>query len=451
MSQKNQSVRYFRLLPVLLIGAWGCSSTPKANLPESANPNDEITRLNRDIADGEANDFAVLDQKDFNESKDHLHKAEDKQKDNADQKNVIEELSIARGYYEQAEKTANERRSRMEPVLNSRSDAISAGALQYPQSRERLEKADDQARSLATSNGELKSDDVSKLQEKYGEVQLNALVTNQLGDAKSIIDAAKADGAGSQAPHALNQAKTDYDNAKNAISSNRLSRDNYAAQVKQANLSADTLKRVMEMAKNAKKDHKDFNEDEAIKIVWKDREIHALGAEMSDQQAQKSNLEDRLDQNKMKLGEDEKKVAMQKALQKAQDEFTSDEAEVFQKNNQLLIRLKAVAFDSGSYKLPSASLALLAKTKNVVEELKPESLVIEGHTDSVGAKAKNEKLSEKRAETVAKYFEENGVEESKIKVEGYGDSKPLATNKTKEGRAENRRIDILITPSDTSL
>ena len=142
---------------------------------------------------------------------------------------------------------------------------------------------------------------------------------------------------------------------------------------------------------------------------------------------------------------------MQKALQTAQDEFSSQEAEVFQKDNQLLIRLKSIGFATGSAKVPEKSDDLLAKVQTVMEGLKPESIVIQGHTDSIGAKATNEKLSEQRAEEVASYFEKNGINSDKIKTQGLGDSKPLATNKTKEGRAENRRIDILVTPSGAEL
>jgi OOP family OmpA-OmpF porin len=93
----------------------------------------------------------------------------------------------------------------------------------------------------------------------------------------------------------------------------------------------------------------------------------------------------------------------------------------------------------------------LNKVQGIVQGLNPESIVIQGHTDSVGSSATNEKLSQKRAEQVATYFEKNGVNKDMVKTEGYGDQKPLSSNKTAAGRAENRRIDIIVTPSDAQL
>jgi len=59
----------------------------------------------------------------------------------------------------------------------------------------------------------------------------------------------------------------------------------------------------------------------------------------------------------------------------------------------------------------------------------------------------NKTLSEGRAEAVAKYLETSGIDQSKIEVNGMGDQKPISSNKTKEGRAQNRRVDITITPT----
>jgi len=79
------------------------------------------------------------------------------------------------------------------------------------------------------------------------------------------------------------------------------------------------------------------------------------------------------------------------------------------------------------------------------EEASTTTLDISGHTDSVGTDAYNQKLSDRRAHAVANYLVDAGVPASSIKsVEGYGESKPVADNKTKEGRAENRRVEILI-------
>ena len=69
-------------------------------------------------------------------------------------------------------------------------------------------------------------------------------------------------------------------------------------------------------------------------------------------------------------------------------------------------------------------------------------VVVEGHTDSIGSDAYNMKLSQRRANTVRDYMVKNGISPSRIKTEAFGKTKPIASNKTAEGRAQNRRVDI---------
>ncbi|WP_198305671.1 OmpA family protein [Arcobacter vandammei] len=82
-----------------------------------------------------------------------------------------------------------------------------------------------------------------------------------------------------------------------------------------------------------------------------------------------------------------------------------------------------------------------AKVMNVDKRLKAD---IEGHTDSVGSVAYNQKLSERRAASVVKALNGLGVEKDRLKAVGYGKSKPVASNETAEGRAENRRVQAVM-------
>ena len=68
--------------------------------------------------------------------------------------------------------------------------------------------------------------------------------------------------------------------------------------------------------------------------------------------------------------------------------------------------------------------------------------LVEGHTDSIGSEAYNLRLSERRANAVADYMESQGISSSRITTKGWGKSKPVADNRTKEGRAKNRRVEI---------
>ncbi|HLM45177.1 MAG TPA: OmpA family protein, partial [Myxococcaceae bacterium] len=82
----------------------------------------------------------------------------------------------------------------------------------------------------------------------------------------------------------------------------------------------------------------------------------------------------------------------------------------------------------------------------VAEALKKTQspLVIEGHTDSQGPEEVNEELSQLRAESVRDYLAEKGVDSARVRTTGLGESRPVASNKNPEGRANNRRVEIVI-------
>ena len=69
---------------------------------------------------------------------------------------------------------------------------------------------------------------------------------------------------------------------------------------------------------------------------------------------------------------------------------------------------------------------------------------LEGHTDSIGTDKYNQGLSERRAASVLNYLTKTGVASNRITTKGFGESKPIADNKTKEGRAKNRRVEIRV-------
>jgi OOP family OmpA-OmpF porin len=79
-----------------------------------------------------------------------------------------------------------------------------------------------------------------------------------------------------------------------------------------------------------------------------------------------------------------------------------------------------------------------------------EQILVEGHTDSIGPRDYNQKLSEKRAQAVKNFLVTEGLPANKIRAEGQGELQPVATNTTKEGRAQNRRVTIEVIGSKTT-
>ncbi len=109
---------------------------------------------------------------------------------------------------------------------------------------------------------------------------------------------------------------------------------------------------------------------------------------------------------------------------------------------------KGYTLDSSLFAFDSAELSDKAKTNlnKAAEILKEDGkkAKVNGYTDSTGSAAYNKKLSERRAKAVATYLEKEGVCAKKLTVNGYGATDFVATNETKAGRAQNRRVDIVL-------
>ena len=93
-----------------------------------------------------------------------------------------------------------------------------------------------------------------------------------------------------------------------------------------------------------------------------------------------------------------------------------------------------------------------AKLDDLVSKVKGvnlEVIIAVGHTDSRGSDAYNQKLSQRRAEAVKKYLVGKGIEANRVYTEGKGEKQPVADNKTDEGRAKNRRVEIEVVGTRT--
>ncbi len=99
-------------------------------------------------------------------------------------------------------------------------------------------------------------------------------------------------------------------------------------------------------------------------------------------------------------------------------------------------------FDFDKSVLKPAGKAKLDDLVGKVKGINLEVIIAVGHTDSVGNDAYNQKLSVRRAEAVKAYLVTKGIEKNRIYTEGKGEKQPVADNKTKEGRAKNRRVEI---------
>jgi outer membrane protein OmpA-like peptidoglycan-associated protein len=108
----------------------------------------------------------------------------------------------------------------------------------------------------------------------------------------------------------------------------------------------------------------------------------------------------------------------------------------------------SVLFASAKSTLLPNAQAKLASVADALKDLDDRKIVVEGHTDSQGADAFNQELSRSRAQSVRDYLVSRGVPADRIRAEGFGSSRPVAENGNPEGRANNRRVEIIVQKSE---
>lgn len=109
-----------------------------------------------------------------------------------------------------------------------------------------------------------------------------------------------------------------------------------------------------------------------------------------------------------------------------------------------LITLTDVLFETNSYKLKSEHFAQLDDVSQFLSAHPTVELSVFGHTDNVGDEKHNVTLSAKRAESVAQYLINKGIDDERIFFEGFGSARPVSENDTPQGRSKNRRVEILL-------
>jgi OmpA-OmpF porin, OOP family len=103
-----------------------------------------------------------------------------------------------------------------------------------------------------------------------------------------------------------------------------------------------------------------------------------------------------------------------------------------------------VLFDFDRSNVKPEAAKILDRLVAFMQENKTSKVTLSGHTDNVGSDAYNQKLSERRVTAVREYVVKKGVDGGRISGQGFGESKPIADNKTREGRSKNRRVEIKV-------
>jgi outer membrane protein OmpA-like peptidoglycan-associated protein len=128
----------------------------------------------------------------------------------------------------------------------------------------------------------------------------------------------------------------------------------------------------------------------------------------------------------------------------------SNAAAVRREGNLLAITLRGdVTFDTDSATVKPGLYSEIDRIAQVMVQYPQTRIRVEGYTDSQGAESYNQRLSERRADSVKNLLVDQGVDSARIEAVGYGEALPVATNATTVGRAQNRRVEIKVIPTST--
>ncbi len=188
--------------------------------------------------------------------------------------------------------------------------------------------------------------------------------------------------------------------------------------------------------------------------------LRALGQEVEGLEGERSSLRSNLEETQRALDELRERERQAQArlatfrnlIERFRSMIESGRLRVRIVRNRMVVELpEGILFDSGRADLKEAGEATLTEVAQVLREIDDRQFQIAGHTDNVPIRSRrfrsNWELSAQRAVNVARWLIEQGVPANRISAAGYADTQPVASNDTPEGRAQNRRIEIVLVPN----
>lgn len=460
-------MRTLRTLPQLLLafGAMSlvaCATPEKSPLPADADARAELTRLQEDQRDAMTKQYDRLSPENFKKSEKYSAKAQKAFENNDKREEVIENIEISRRYLEKAQTVGDKYAPMVSPVLEARRHALEADAQRWV--KKPFEKTD---RSFAKLGEDMEDDGftvrasvISGLEGDYRRHEMESVKMSALDGARQNLERAEDDGARRYTPKTLEMTRALITSAERAIETSPRDPAGYQERTEQATAQAQKLREVLALAKS-----RGASESVALTIWEQDKQLQAsqmrmqeteamsaerqaeLQAELSAQQAAISAQGQRLTAAQQRAATLAEQEALREKIEELRRQFGNDEAEVVKQGNSLVIRLKKMDFAVGQSDVPPSSFELLRKIQDIIAAVPAQQIVVEGHTDSTGSKQINEKLSQARAEAVKSYLSNQADIEAPIEAKGFGAERPLGPNSTKEGRATNRRVDVVVETS----
>ncbi|TNF86101.1 MAG: OmpA family protein [Gammaproteobacteria bacterium] len=453
----------------LVLVLFGCASTEKAEPVSTEDLQVTVAEVEGLLKAADIDQAELLSFKEYRKGSEYLGKAQRGLSGNYQADYILENAARGKDLLQEALKNARDRTPNAVRILEARKSALDAGLKNSPELAEAMVDVDDDVRDETDDFARpLEPAEFSEFQKQYFALEIEAVQFRELDAVKKAIQKASSQDAEDLAPKSLRTAMLDVNEAENLIAQGPRDPKVYRQMVDLAAESSGFLTDVMDVILNAR----GTPEDVAAQIVEQNRKLEALSENVGSLQQNLETTQSTLQQaeGSLKQKDEELKsarsslqetesalllqnqelektstqVRFQRAMDQAVQQFSDEEASVYQQGSKLIFRLKKVNFASGSATIPAASKPLLTKINDIIKELGAELVAVQGHTDSVGSADLNKQLSTRRAISVANYLASlaGGY---KIGYIGYGESRPIASNETQEGRAINRRVDLVVT------
>ena len=481
---KNISCLVVIIVFLSFVGACTSTNLNVKPIAKSENPTDHINRLENDLATAYNNQVNVLSPTWFAKAESSLNQAKKLLDQGEELSKVLDNIAEGKAQLQKAEEVTRVTRTTMADTIKSRNLARQAGAAKLGDDYTDAEEAF-LSLTKAIEKGNLAYAEKNKagVSKTFHNLELRAIKTETLGEVRKLIKRAKESKVDKIAPRSFNIAQSKLAEADAFITQNPYQKE---MMQQKANEALFMSQRLFQVARQSEKFESMKPEEMTL---WIEEVLHEITAKLdatdmrnqpykiqvenivgSIDALQKDRqfmfdkvkiLESDIETKNSRIADLEGKTREQQIIKErlaaekrfnqlfieVQNLFSPEEAEVYKKGNSLVIRLRAIQFPVGKSVIMPENYPLLSKIQQSIRIFGEPDVIIEGHTDSTGSNEVNEHLSQQRSESVRQYLLANKtLSYERIVAVGYGSSKPLASNATEQGRAVNRRIDVIIKP-----
>ncbi len=418
----------------------------------------------------------------YEDAEERLERGQSLERIRADLATAAEALRLARS-------SALEFAAGLAGALRARDAALSSDAPRHALTK--FAAADERLEKLGADLERGRRRDLQQydqeLAQAYRDAELAAIKVALLADTRGTLAKAEAMRAERYSPKTLTMARELLAQAESALESDRYDADRPRALARAADIEARHAIYLVQRVQDVREDRITIEElilewEAALRelaqqadlaaeftagpgpvstaiadyLQARKQEIAALKTALSDREQQLEQMELEIRDLEQRLGGvARERTALEQQLaerartrqryQQVETLFTDEEAIVIRDSDKITLRLVGLRFDVGESDISADNYPLLAKVASAIRVFPRARLVVEGHTDAFGGDQKNLLLSEERAAAVRQYLLVSmRLNPGQISAVGHGEEKPIANNETSEGRARNRRIELIM-------